>query len=169
MKCLSVYYFNFDGKTLWPPLLQCATSVRWCPKVVSEKRYPLLLDFVIGAPVKNRKSKYLLVDKEPVLWNRHPQCHSSAAVHGCCVISTLYEHFSVAMHILSPTLCHHYCDYVEELLRVWVKDDMKLNGKQFDVYNVPTTQCATSVRRCPKVVSDSFLKAIINTHVHKVH
>jgi len=54
--------------------------------------------------------------------------------------SKLYEHFvclSVAMHILlSPTLCHHYCDYVEELLRVWVKDSMTLYGKQFAVYNV---------------------------------
>jgi len=54
--------------------------------------------------------------------------------------SKLYEHFvclCVAMHILlSPTLCHHYCDYVEELLHVWVKDSMKLYGKQFAVYNV---------------------------------
>jgi len=56
------------------------------------------------------------------------------------VKSKIYEHFvclSVAMHILlSPTLCHHYCDYVDQLLHVWVKDSMKLYGKHFAVYNV---------------------------------
>lgn len=52
----------------------------------------------------------------------------------------LYEHFcclSVIMHmLLSPSLCMHYCDYVDKLLIVWIKRSQKLYGRHFVVYNV---------------------------------
>lgn len=41
------------------------------------------------------------------------------------------------MHILlSPTLCKHYCDYVEKLTADWIRRSEQLYGKHFIVYNV---------------------------------
>lgn len=52
----------------------------------------------------------------------------------------LYRHFmllSVAMRILlSPDLCFQFCEYADQLLKLFVENFAKIYGPEFIVFNV---------------------------------